>query len=327
MDFPIAPVVERVVNQARFTYKLGGGFNRSFPEPLSYMTMREKFDNLLVERAVSAGACLRDGFKVDRVEVDDEGVRIFGGQDVVKGAVLVGADGANSIVAHQLGLLRGAEIGVGLESEVYAEPKYYEPWASTVEIDFGTIRGGYMWLFPKEDHLSIGVAGFVRNSKRLRPLLDGYLQFLELGDYQQRMTRGHRLPRRRKGMAIQSGRTLLVGDAAGLVDFWTGEGIYYAVRSAQAAAPAISDFLGGVAGDLREYEVSIDQDLMPELHIARTLVRIGVWFPKLAYMLLKNSEWVWNSGCLILRNERSYHDVRGKMGRFSFLFDIAGYGT
>ena len=177
MGFPITPVVEHVVAQAKITYKLRESFTRAFDQPTTYMTMRDRFDNLLVQRAVSAGADLMDGFKVDRLEQDDGGVRVMGGKDTIEGVVLVGADGANSVVAHQTGLLREAEIGVGLESEVYTEPRYLEPWATTVSLDIGTIRGGYMWVFPKGDHLSIGVAGFARHTAKMRPLLERYLQF------------------------------------------------------------------------------------------------------------------------------------------------------
>ncbi len=327
MDFPITPVVERVISQARLTYKLREGFTRSFPHPLTYMTMRDRFDSFLIDRAVSAGATVMDGFRVYRIEVDGAGARVLGQKDAFGARVLVGADGANSVVAHQLGLLREAEIGVGLESEVYPEAQYLSPWESTLSLDFGTIRGGYMWVFPKEDHLSIGVASFAKLSRKMRPLLDGYLSFLRLGNHEERLTRGHRLPRRGTGMPIQSGPALLVGDAAGLVDFWTGEGIYYALRSAQIAAPAIQDYLEGRAPDLRPYEESIDRDLMPELHIARTLTRMGVWLPKLGYTLMKNSDWAWNAGCQILRGDRSYHDVRRRMGPFRLLFDLAGVGT
>ena len=326
MDFPISPIVERVISRASITYRLGGAFTRSFPQPFTYMTMRDKFDNLLAQRALSAGADLMDGFQVSGIELDG-GARVYGQRDTITGRVLVGADGANSVVAHRLGLLQGAEIGVGLESEVYPEPKYLEPWKSIASLDFGTIRGGYMWVFPKEDHLSIGVAGFRSFGPRLRSLLANYIQTLQLGNYVQRLTRGHRLPRRRRGMPIQSGNALLVGDAAGLMDYWTGEGIYYALRSAQLAAPAIFDYLDGRTPDLGAYENSVDQELMPELQIARTMARIGVWFPKLTYTLMKNSDGAWNAGCRLLRAEKSYQDFRGKLGPFAFLFDIAGYRT
>ena len=327
LDFPIGTVVERTIQRAMISYRLKESFTRGFPQPLTYMTMRDRFDHLLAERAMSAGADLKDGTAVTGIEVDDGEVRVHCNGDSFQVRVLVGADGANSTVAYQLGLLRGAEVGVGLESEVYPEPSYLEPWESVASLDFGTIRGGYMWVFPKVDHLSIGVAGFQKMGAKLRPLLDGYLRHLQLGDYQERLTRGHRLIRRRRGMPIQRGRALLVGEAAGLMDFWTGEGIYYAIRSAQASTPPILDFLEGKTPDLRGYERAIDRDLMPELQLARTLTRISVHLPRLSYTLMKNSEWVWNAGCQILRAERSYEDVRRKMGPFTFLFDLVGRGV
>ena len=148
-----------MISRARITYKQRESFTKCFPQPFTHMTMREKFDGFLTERAVSAGASLVDGFKVNRIDVDSGVSRVFGEKGAVDGRVLVGADGANSIVAHSLGLLREAEIGVGLESEVYTEDEYFQPWTSIVSLDFGTIRGGYMWVFPKGDHLSIGVGG------------------------------------------------------------------------------------------------------------------------------------------------------------------------
>ena len=327
MDFPISPVVERVIDKAKLTYRLNEGFTRSFPQPFSYMTMRAKFDQYLVDQAISAGACFMDGFRVNRIEAGNGGTHIIGEKDSFIGKVLVGADGANSVVAHQLGLLRDAEIGAALESEVYTEPQYQHPWESTAGLDFGSLRGGYMWVFPKEDHLSIGVAGFIKSRDRFRTLLNEYLGFLQLGDYKEESTKGHRLPRRRQGMAIQKQGALLVGDAAGLVDFWTGEGIYYAIKSAQLAVPAIYDYFDGKAEDLEQYEASVDEQLMPELHIARTMTRIGVWFPWLAYTLMKHSDRAWNAGCQLLRNEKSYHDFRNKLGPFTFLFDMVGRGT
>ena len=327
LDFPITPVVQRTVDRAWLTYRMSGGFVRSFHQPFTYMTMRERLDSYLAQRAVSVGAEVMDGARVVGVEAGDGPVRISVAGETIEGRVLVGADGVNSVVAHQAGLLRDAEVGVGLESEVYPAPGILEPWKDTAGLDFGTLRGGYMWVFPKEDHLSIGVAGFARWGPRMRGLLDAYLGFLGLEDAERRLTRGHRLARRKRGMAIQSGPVLLVGDAAGLMDFWTGEGIYYAVKSAQAAVPAIAAYLEGATPDFADYEKTIDAELMPELQIARTLTRIAVWFPKLTYTLMKRSDWVWNAGCQVLRSEKTYHDVRGRMGPLTFLFDLAGKGT
>ena len=319
--------MEQVIENAWITYKLREGFTRRFAQITTYLTMWEKLDTLLVQRAVSAGAEFIDGFKVSRIDQNDKGTRVTKEKETFAASVLVGADGANSLVSHQLGLNRGREIGVGLESEVYPEASSMDRWATTASIDYGTLRGGYMWVFPKEDHLSIGVGGFARSSPDMKQLLDRYLKHLQLGSYQQRLTRGHKIPRRKKGEPIQKGNALLVGDAAGLVDFWTGEGIYYAIRSAQTAAPVVRNFLGGEAPDLTEYERLIDRDIMPELKVARTMTRIGVMFPRLAYTLMKNSDRAWNVGCQLLRAEKSYVDAKRRLGPAAPLFDLVSIGA
>ena len=316
-----------MIDRATVSYRLNQNFVREFPQPLTYMTMRDRFDHLLVKRALAAGADLTDGVPVRRVELEGRTVRVFNDKDALTARVLVGADGSESIVARQTGLVLNAEVGVGLESEVYLEASYPESWDRTVGMDFGTIRGGYMWVFPKEDHLSIGVAGFQRFGPKLRGILGQYLDHLQLGECQKRVTRGHRLLRRRRGMPIHLGPALLVGDAAGLVDFWSGEGIYYAVRSAQMAAPAIAEYLDGKADNMKQYEEAVDREIMPELRIARTLTRIGVGLPWLGYRLLRDSDWAWNTGFRLLRGESSYQDVRARLGRLGILFDLVGVGV
>ena len=327
LDFPIASVAERTVDNAWLTYRMREGFSRSFPSPFTHMTMRSAFDAMLAEKAVEAGAELKDGFKVDRIELHEDGlVTVRGGGDAFSARTLAGADGVNGVTALQTGLQAGRELGVGLETEVYTDQGRLERWSRSVAIDFGMVRGGYMWLFPKEDHLSIGVASFPKHSHRLRELLAAYLKSLDLGDFRQKLTRGHRLPRRKKGAPITKGPVLLLGDAAGLLDYWTGEGIFYAIRSGQIAAPAVVDYLDGTAPDLTSYEKAVDDEIMPDLRIARTMARIGVMFPKLGFTMMKRSDRAWRLGCRVLRAESTYQDVRGVWGPFRFLFDLAGRG-
>ena len=116
-------MVEQTISKAKLSYRMRESFIRDFPRPPTYMTMRDHFDNLLAQRAVGAGATLVDGAKVDRVEPEGAAFRVHSGEDVFSGTVLVGADGAHSIVAHQLGMMRDAEIGIGLESEVYPDAR------------------------------------------------------------------------------------------------------------------------------------------------------------------------------------------------------------
>ncbi len=327
LDFPIEPVSERTVDTAWLSYRMKEGFRRSFSKPFTQMTMRSAFDAMLAEKAVEAGAELKDGFKVERIEIDSDGlVTVRGGQDAFSSRVLAGADGVNGVTALHTGLEAGRELGVGLEAEVYTDQEQLERWKRSVAIDFGMVRGGYMWLFPKEDHLSIGVASFPRHAHRLRDLLAGYLKYLDLGDFQQKLTRGHRLPRRKKGAPITKGPVLLVGDAAGMLDYWTGEGIFYAIRSGQIAAPAAVDYLEGKTPDMTAYEKVVDDEIMPDLRIARTMTRIGLALPKLGFTMMKRSDRAWSLGCRVLRGDAAYYDIRGVWGPFKFMFDLAGRG-
>ena len=324
LDFPITPVSERTVDTAWLSYRMREGFRRSFSNPFTHMTMRSAFDEMLIEKAVEAGATLRDEFKVERIEINDDGsVTVRGVSDAFSARVLAGADGVNGITSLHTGLQEGRELGVGLEAEVYTSQEQLERWKRSVAIDFGMVRGGYMWLFPKEDHLSIGVASFPRHAHRLRGLLAGYLEYLDLGPFEQRLTRGHRLPRRKKGAPITKGPVLLVGDAAGMLDYWTGEGIYYAIRSGQIAGPAVMDYLEGRTADLSAYEKAVDDEIMPDLRIARTMTRIGLALPKLGFTMMKRSDRAWRLGCRVLRAESTYHDIRAVWGPFRFVFDLA----
>ena len=161
--------------------------------------------------------------------------------------VLVGADGANGIVARAAGL--GAHIvnGVALEGNV----SYVDLDAARVEgtavVELGVVPGGYGWVFPKGDHANIGVGGWGSEGPRLRDHVARLARAhgLEMGVV--RDLRGHRLPMRRPGAVPARGRVLVVGDAAGLVDPLSGDGMYEAFVSAALAAEAILD------GDLEAY--------------------------------------------------------------------------
>ena len=70
-DLDLSPVIERTIYAARFSLRLGDTFDRTYPEPLTYMTQRCRLDALLAERAASAGAAFHDGEAVKSVEAGD----------------------------------------------------------------------------------------------------------------------------------------------------------------------------------------------------------------------------------------------------------------
>jgi geranylgeranyl reductase family protein len=244
---PVDPVVEHVVDRFRIRLRYGRSFTRRHPQPLVLMTQRRRLDLHLVERAAAAGTEFRDGVRV--TDLRDEGTHVNAriGDEPVVADVLVGADGANGIVARETGLEDGIVRGVALEANVpYAEIDRVGIEGTAV-IELGVVPGGYGWVFPKGDHANVGVGGWGSEGPHLRDHLARLIAAHGVDPGALRDLRGHRLPMRRPGAVPVRGRVLLVGDAAGLVDPLSGDGIYEAFVSAKFAAQAILD------GDLDAY--------------------------------------------------------------------------
>lgn len=246
-----SPVVERDVDRFELRLRYGSAFARTHHEPLIRMTQRRRLDAHLVEQAQEAGAELRDGARVDDVVVDDIGVVARVGGTRVHATVIVGADGANGIVARAAGLGDDIVHGVALEGNVPLDALSVEQLERTAVIELAALPGGYGWVFPKGDHANLGIGGWGSEGPRLREHLARLARAHGVSPDALSDVRGHRLPMRRLGAAPARGRVLLVGDAAGLVDPLSGDGMYEAFTSARLAAQAIlADDLAGYAGAL-----------------------------------------------------------------------------
>ncbi len=234
-----APVVERTVD--RFTLRLGFGssFTRTHSEPLILMTQRRRLDAFLAAAAAEAGAELREGARVDDLEPDATGVCARVGGERVRADVCIGADGANGVVARAAGIEAEIVRGVALEGNVPLSTLAVAELERTAVIELGTVPGGYGWVFPKGDHANLGVGGWGNEGPKLRSHLDDLARSHDVDPAALTEVRGHRLPMRRPGTEAQGGRVLLVGDAAGLVDPLSGDGMYEAFTSASLAADAI----------------------------------------------------------------------------------------
>ena len=251
----VAPVVEHVVD--RFVLRAGYGRRvaRASREPLIRMTQRRRLDLHLAEQAAAAGAGFRDGVRVDELALGDDYVTAVVGGSPVRASFVVGADGANGLVARAAALGDGIVRGVALEGNVPWAALDPTPYRRTAWVELGIVPGGYGWVFPKGDHANLGVGGWLEEGPRLREHLDRLARKHGLDPGALSEVRGHRVPMRRLGSKAASGRVLLVGDAAGLVDPLSGDGIYEAFVSARLAADAI------IAGRPETYEVSLSAAL------------------------------------------------------------------
>jgi geranylgeranyl reductase family protein len=249
-----SPVVERDVDRFELRLRYGSSFTRSHDEPLIRMTQRRRLDAFLLERAAEAGAEVRDGTRVDDLEPSASAVTARVGSDRVRADTVVGADGANGPVARSLGLGDGIVRGVALEGNV-ALDRLGGDLERTAVIELAVVPGGYGWVFPKGDHANLGVGGWGSEGPRLREHLAVLARAHGVEPGALTEVRGHRLPMRRLGTPAGAGRGLLVGDAAGLVDPLSGDGMYEAFVSASLAADAI------VAGHLEGYSAALSAAL------------------------------------------------------------------
>lgn len=248
LPFSVEPVVEDRITRVRCRLKYGPTIERRSDRVLCLMTQRRRLDAYLVEQAADAGATFRDGV---RVEIDsDRSLRVDG--TPVEVDTVVGADGANGISAKALGLGGDIVNGVALEGNLPYEQLPDDHWRGMLVLELATLPGGYGWIFPKGDHVNVGVGGWGSEGPRLRD----HLRFLceQYGFQPGDLTnlRGHRLPMRRSGTQLGRGRALLVGDAAGVLDPVSGDGIYEALVSGELAARHIlEDRLDAYPGAVR----------------------------------------------------------------------------
>jgi len=247
------PVVERVIDRLELSFCGRRSFLRGGGKPLASLTQRRRLDSFLAEQAASAGADFRDGAAVS--EVSERGARVDGRW--IESELLIGADGANGLTARSLEIADRPIYGVAFEGNLAGSPTELERWRSTVVIELGTIPGGYCWIFPKGDHLNVGVGGWERAGPTLRKHLKEFCDRRGFDYSKLQDLRGYRLPGRRPGAALARGRAMLIGDAAGLVDPLAGDGMYAAFLSSRLATEAALDLLAGRAADLESYARSL----------------------------------------------------------------------
>lgn len=219
--------------------------------PLRFV-MRREFDACLVQLALSAGAENFTG-QTAPIVVSPNGVSCALAQRTIRAPLAVAADGVNSPTARQLFGRAFDQKTIGFALEVECPDVVERP----LRIDFGAADWGYGWQFPKACGTTIGLGGVLSRNKDMKAALSRYLSSLNVPNAP--APKGQFLPfgafRKSPGL----GRVLLAGDAAGLVDPITGEGIAHALHSGELAALSVVNALAKGAPDsaLSSYQLAL----------------------------------------------------------------------
>ncbi|NDJ51904.1 MAG: geranylgeranyl diphosphate reductase [Chloroflexi bacterium] len=254
------------------------------PNDFVAMACREDLDPFLRGRAVQNGAQLIEG-KLTDLTVDDDGVTVAytakadGSKQSLRVEAVIGADGAYSTVAKLLGLER-LPYCTAIQERIALPPSQMERWHDTAALYLGPDVSPdlYAWVFPKEDHVAVGLGAGPGKAKEVRQLLTNLKERVahDLQGGEIMMEEAYALPiHPRKRMAFD--RVMLVGDAAGLVAATSGEGIYWAMKSAQRAAQTLIEHLPDAShAVLRQYERAWWRDY-------GTMYRFLQWLQKWGY--------------------------------------------
>ncbi|WP_405510138.1 geranylgeranyl reductase family protein [Streptomyces cyaneofuscatus] len=304
------------------TFSLDGKFSRTrrSRRMLFGLINRPEFDAGLVEEAQKAGAELRTGVSVVRVEqhgpaVPDRrtvAVVLAGGETVLARAV-VGADGSAGRIGAHVGV-KLDQVDLGLEAEIPVPATVAEDWAGRVLIDWGPMPGSYGWVFPKGDTLTVGVISARGDGAGTKRYLEDFIARLGLAGFEPSVSSGHLTRCRSDDSPLSRGRVVVCGDAAGLLEPWTREGISFALRSGRLAGEwAVRIAEAHDAVDARRqalnYAFAIKAGLGVEMSVGRRMLKLFERRPGVLHAVLTGFRPAWKAFAGITRGTTSLAEL------------------
>ncbi|KPM52962.1 geranylgeranyl reductase [Frankia sp. R43] len=289
----LAPLVRARVDALTMTLDGHRTFTRRRRDgqPLLSMVMRSELDAALLDAAKAAGVEVRTGTHVTGLREDDTGpgspavtVQVRSGP-AIHGRVVVGADGTSGRAGTFVGVTCD-QVDVGLEGEFEVSAAVAAEWSGRMLLDWGPVPGSYGWVFPKGRVLTVGVIGSRDEGPALRSYYQAFVDRLGLTDAPRLHDSGHLTRVRSESSPLRRGRVIVAGDAAGLLDPWTREGISFALRSGRLAGTSAAAGAAGDLGALERYPARIGDVLGPEITAGRSVLAAFARRPALMHAMM-----------------------------------------
>lgn len=241
--------------------------------PLGHTTAifsRQVLNSLLLSRATQAGANVVGERVTSIARTNRGGWEVHSRSQALSAEFLILATGARNPFRRQF----HQELG---PDDLMTAVGYYIPGTSpAMTVRFFPSFEGYAWLFPRSDHYSAGICGRLRDqtTTEMRKMLESFLDEEHL-DWKHGKFYAHIIPTlcasAWEKLSFCGEEWAAVGDAAGLVDPLTGEGLYYSLRSADLLGEAV------LADSLERYPARVQAELMPELLAASRYCERFYW--------------------------------------------------
>ncbi|MGI5531891.1 geranylgeranyl reductase family protein [Streptomyces syringium] len=304
------------------TFSLNGKLTRTrrSKRMLFGLINRPEFDAGLVEVAKKAGAEVRTGVTVSRVEQHGSAVPdrrtvaiVLGDGRTLLARAVVGADGSAGRIGAHVGV-KLDQVDLGLEAEIPVPATVAEDWAGRVHLDWGPIPGSYGWVFPKGDTLTVGVISARGEGAGTKRYLEDFIARLGLAGFEPSISSGHLTRCRSDDSPLSRGRVLVCGDAAGLLEPWTREGISYALRSGRLAGEwAVRIAEAQDAVDARRqalnYAFAIKAGLGVEMGVGRRMLTLFERRPGLIHAAVTGFRPAWHAFARVTRGTTTLAEI------------------
>jgi geranylgeranyl reductase family protein len=309
-DFDFTPAISCKVDSFRFTWNMEDPVEAKIriQEPV-WMVRRDVFDHFLVKQAQNQGAELKDNTEVIGIEFQTDHWQVNTAKGQFTGKYLIAADGAKGQAAKWLGFNnRKRQLAGALEAEVHADVVDQ----NIAHFEFGLVKNGYIWNFPKADGYSLGVGTFIGGQPQdFKKILAEYCQLFHV-DLNTGKQFGHPISLWNGQQKLHTQNAVLAGEAACVVDPFTAEGIRPSIFSGLLAAQFISDAIGGDLNALENYTHAMNEQWGSDMAWAQKIAGAFYRFPSLGYKVgIKSPSGATTMG-KVLCGELRYSDVAGR---------------
>jgi geranylgeranyl reductase family protein len=283
----VLSTVEQDVREVRFSLRGGALKVHRRALPFLCLVQRERFDHALVQAAVAAGVTFRDSVVVKSVEEADGLVTVTTDGSLLRAHVVIGADGTSGRIGRYVGVQnRGTDLALEVELTRTTQSRAFD---GSIAFDWGSAPGSYAWVFPKEEVLTVGVIQAKGEPQQTRDYLDSWLQTTGLDTLETERSSGHLTQWRAPDSPLRLGSVLVAGDAAGLLDPWTREGLSFALRSGCWAGEAAAAAASGDGDALDSYSRRVLVELDPDIRAGERLLQFFERHPWLVHLALAHT--------------------------------------